>query len=109
MSVQVLGAMWYLMSIERQYSCWKQECKKEWNGTHSPSCQISFLDCTSTLSEERRAWLAITKVPINCNPRSGAIDFEFGMFVEAFTEEVFSERFIPKLFFCLWWGLKNLR
>lgn len=109
MSVQVLGAMWYLLSVERQYSCWKQECKKEYNGTHSPSCELSFLDCSTAGGPARDAWLQTTKLLTTCNPRANSIDFQFGMFAEAFVEEVSSENFIPRLFYCLWWGLKNLR
>ncbi|WOG87591.1 hypothetical protein DCAR_0206821 [Daucus carota subsp. sativus] len=104
----VLGAVWYLLSVERQYACWKQECKKEWNGTHSPSCELSFLDCTIAEGPARDAWLQTTKLMTTCNPRGNSIDFQFGMFAEAFVEEVSSENFIPKLFYCLWWGLKNL-
>ena len=53
MSIQVLGAVWYMFFVERQYSFWKQKRKKEYNGTHSPSCELSFLDCTVAESHAR--------------------------------------------------------
>ncbi|KAI7995359.1 putative cyclic nucleotide-gated ion channel 16 [Camellia lanceoleosa] len=45
---QVLGASWYVLSIERQDSCWRQECRKEQNYTHSPSWSLLFLDYAFT-------------------------------------------------------------
>ncbi|PSS07802.1 Cyclic nucleotide-gated ion channel like [Actinidia chinensis var. chinensis] len=103
----VLGASWYLLSIERQYSCWSQECRKEQNFTHSPSCSPSFLDCRNLDRPERQYWLNFTKVLSECDARQSR-DFKFGMFADAFTEDVASSNFMEKYFYCLWWGLKNL-
>ncbi|XP_052183326.1 cyclic nucleotide-gated ion channel 18-like [Diospyros lotus] len=103
----VLGASWYLMSIERQYSCWRQECRREMNLTHSPSCTPLFLDCKSLQDRGRQYWLKATRVLIECDVRYSG-NFEFGMFSDAFTEDVASSNFIEKYFYCLWWGLKNL-
>ncbi|KAE9467378.1 hypothetical protein C3L33_00725, partial [Rhododendron williamsianum] len=55
-SMQVLGASWYLLSIERQYSCWRLECRKEQNFTHSPSCNPLFLDCWNVNMPERHSY-----------------------------------------------------
>uniref|UniRef100_A0A5B7BWX8 Putative Cyclic nucleotide-gated channel 16 n=1 Tax=Davidia involucrata TaxID=16924 RepID=A0A5B7BWX8_DAVIN len=104
----VLGASWYVLSIERQYSCWRLECRKEQNGTHSPSCSPLFLDCKHLDQPERQFWLHFTQVLTNCDARGSPIDFKFGMFSDAFTEDVASSAFIDKYFYCLWWGLKNL-
>ncbi|XP_058179934.1 probable cyclic nucleotide-gated ion channel 16 [Rhododendron vialii] len=103
----VLGASWYLLSIERQYSCWRLECRKEQNFTHSPSCNPLFLDCWNVNMPERQFWLNNTKVLTECDARDSHA-FKFGMFADAFTEDVASSNFIEKYFYCLWWGLKNL-
>ncbi|KAF7135913.1 hypothetical protein RHSIM_Rhsim08G0170300 [Rhododendron simsii] len=103
----VLGASWYLLSIERQYSCWRLECRKEQNFTHSPSCNPLFLDCWNVNMPERQFWLNNTKVLTECDA-SDSHAFKFGMFADAFTEDVASSNFIEKYFYCLWWGLKNL-
>lgn len=108
MSVQVLGAIWYLFAFERQYTCWKRECKKEQNLTDSPSCNQEFLDCSSIVNKmNRRAWLAVTKVLTNCDARDNPLDF--GMFADAFTSKVASVDFTEKYFYCLWFGLRGLR
>ncbi|KAI8543626.1 hypothetical protein RHMOL_Rhmol08G0233000 [Rhododendron molle] len=106
-SMQILGASWYLLSIERQYSCWRLECRKEQNFTHSPSCNPLFLDCWNVNMPERQFWLNNTKVLTECDARDSHA-FKYGMFADAFTEDVASSNFIEKYFYCLWWGLKNL-
>lgn len=58
---------------------------------------------------ERQYWLNLTHVLENCDPRNEDNNFKFGMFEDAFTNEVASSRFIVKYLYCLWWGLKNLR
>ncbi|ONI08403.1 hypothetical protein PRUPE_5G176000 [Prunus persica] len=103
----IVGSTWYVLSIRRQYECWKGECSKEINKTHSPSCKISFLDCSSEGNPERDAWLKISKVAESCDANDDK-DFDFGMFAEAFTNEVAGAVFIEKYFYCLWWGMRNL-
>lgn len=107
--VQVIGAAWYVASIQRQDECWKLECRKEMNKTHSPSCQPIFLDCESLDKPERKAWLRRTHVLTNCDAFNDERNFEFGMFADAFTDEVASAVFYEKYFYCLWFGLKSLR
>ncbi|KAI7986810.1 putative cyclic nucleotide-gated ion channel 16 [Camellia lanceoleosa] len=103
----VLGASWYVLSIERQDSCWRQECRKEQNYTHSPSCSLLFLDCKNLDKPERQYWLRSTKVLTECDIRDSQ-NFNFGMFADAFTENVAASNFLEKYFYCLWWGMKNL-
>lgn len=108
MSVQIFGASWYLLSIQRQHQCWSIECKNEMNATHSPSCDPLFLDCQSLDKPERLSWLNATKVLTSCDARNDYY-FQFGMFADAFTNDVASAIFIEKYFYCLWWGLRSLR
>ncbi|KAG5066893.1 hypothetical protein JHK86_010624 [Glycine max] len=105
---QVLGASWYVSSIQRQYECWRITCKKEMNRTHSPSCNPSFLDCGTITNYERQAWFKRTRVLSDCDALNDKNEFQFGMFADAFTDHVSSSRFFQKYFYCLWWGLKNL-
>ncbi|CAL9106832.1 cyclic nucleotide-gated ion channel 17 [Musa acuminata AAA Group] len=103
----VLGASWYLLSVERQTTCWKSECMKE-NGTDGPSCVPSFLDCSSFNESVSHNWANLTNVFHNCDPSNDNITFKYGIFESALTNGVLSTAFIKKYFYCLWWGLQNL-
>ncbi|KAJ6697687.1 CYCLIC NUCLEOTIDE-GATED ION CHANNEL 15-RELATED-RELATED [Salix purpurea] len=76
----VLGASWYLLSIERHASCWESACKLE-----------------------------LSPVPCNpsCNPDNTSF-FNYGMFANALQQKVLSSDFLEKYLYCLWWGLQNL-
>ncbi|KAK9097944.1 hypothetical protein Syun_024989 [Stephania yunnanensis] len=100
----VLGASWYLLSIERQTTCWKSECRKE---SGPIKCIYSYFECDSSSPEVRGVWARNTSVFKNCDP-SNTINFNFGIFSNALTNKVVSLRFIQKYFYCLWWGLQNL-
>lgn len=102
--LQVLGAAWYLLSIDRYTSCWKSFCKKEL----SPKCDLHFLDCDSMNRDDWKRWANTTKVFKNCDA-SQELKFKFGIFQNAVTKNVVSSNFIEKYFYCLWWGLQNLR
>ncbi|CAN6552254.1 unnamed protein product [Malus baccata var. baccata] len=96
----VLGAAWYLLSIDRYTSCWKSFCKKELNTT---KCSLSYLDCDNL---SRKGWASSTNVFENCNPAND--NFKYGIFESAVTKNVVSSNFIMKYFYCLWWGLQQL-
>ncbi|XP_042439081.1 cyclic nucleotide-gated ion channel 18-like isoform X1 [Zingiber officinale] len=104
----VLGALWYLLSIERQYTCWVTICREENGIMNMPLCNPSFLDCSSLELPERKAWRNATLVISNCDATNDSIQFNFGMYAEALTSEIVAATFIEKYLFCLWWGLKNL-
>ncbi|KAG6649421.1 probable cyclic nucleotide-gated ion channel 14 [Carya illinoinensis] len=98
----VIGASWYLLSIERQATCWKSECKKE----DSPvRCDLSYLACPSWNTTEFRKWANATALFSVCNSSS---DFNFGIFEKAVTDNIISSNFIEKYLYCLWFGLQNL-
>ncbi|XP_061946839.1 probable cyclic nucleotide-gated ion channel 16 [Populus nigra] len=101
----VLGAIWYLASIQRQHHCWNIQCKNERNRT--PACISPFLDCSAKDNPARQAWLTTTNLLTNCDAQNDE-NFQFGMFAEAFTNHVAEASFIDKYFYCLWWGLRNL-
>ncbi|KAL5582527.1 hypothetical protein UlMin_014969 [Ulmus minor] len=104
----VLGASWYLLSIGRQFSCWRAECAKESTSKVISACIPAFLDCNSLQQPERKGWLNATRVTSACDARNSNVNFKFGMFADAFTNDVVSTSFVQKYLYCLWWGLRNL-
>ncbi|CAL2226321.1 unnamed protein product [Prunus armeniaca] len=99
----VLGAAWYLLSIDRYTSCWKSFCKKEVSST---KCSLSYLDCDNVNSKGYQTWANNTEVFENCNPANNT--FKYGIFESAVAKNAVSANFITKYFYCLWWGLQQL-
>ncbi|KAL3818132.1 hypothetical protein ACJIZ3_004037 [Penstemon smallii] len=97
----VIGSSWYLMSVERTFSCWKQQCRRE------GGCNIDYLDCAIG-GEDFRRWYNSTEVFMKCDPKSNATDFDFGIFADSWKDQVSSTNFLNKYFYCLWLGLRNL-
>ncbi|KAL7153890.1 hypothetical protein ABFS83_04G198100 [Erythranthe nasuta] len=97
----ILGASWYLLSIERQEACWRHACNLE-----SKSCQYNYFDCRSVSESRRNAWFLSSNVTEQCNPDNAL--YPFGIYGDAVSADVTSAEFFNKYFYCLWWGLKNL-
>ncbi|XAR69963.1 hypothetical protein NMG60_11001751 [Bertholletia excelsa] len=100
----ILGASWYLLSIERHATCWKSACRDEFSPM---KCYPQFLDCGSLDNEGRSTWANSTAVFSSCNP-ANTISFNYGIFQNAITKNIVSSKFLEKYFYCLWWGLQNL-
>ena len=96
----MLGALWYLLSVDRQTFCWKTSCLSE------TDCHIKYLDCDTTLNA---TWANTTAVFSQCNASDGTISFDFGMFGPALSNQAPAQSFAMKYFYSLWWGLQNLR
>ncbi|GAB4829764.1 Cyclic nucleotide-gated ion channel 18 [Ancistrocladus abbreviatus] len=107
LAAHVLGAVWYLWSIQRMHTCWMQECRRERNAAKS-HCNSVYFDSQSLKVPGRQTWLNRTQVLANCDPRNEDLEFKFGLFSVAFTDDVPSAGFIEAYFYCLCWGLKNL-
>lgn len=103
--MQVLGAAWYLLSVDRYTSCWKSECKNE---TAPIKCLPKYLDCDTFKQGSRITWENSTSVFKNCDPTND-ITFKYGIFENAVAKNVVSSDFVKKYFYCLWWGLQQLR
>ncbi|KVI09348.1 Cyclic nucleotide-binding domain-containing protein, partial [Cynara cardunculus var. scolymus] len=97
----VLGACWYLLSIEREEACWRSVCLFE-----DPNCDDKFFDCERFHDPNRSLWFRSSNVSEKCIPTSGF--YQFGIYGEALTSKVTSALFFNKYFYCLWFGLKNL-
>ncbi|XP_061346548.1 protein CNGC15b-like [Gastrolobium bilobum] len=97
----ILGACWYLLSIERQEACWRSVCDLE-----ESSCQYRFFDCNMVKDAHRVSWFITSNVTNLCSPNANF--YQFGIYGDAVTSEVTISAFFIKYFFCLWWGLRNL-
>ncbi|KAL0453628.1 UNVERIFIED_CONTAM: Cyclic nucleotide-gated ion channel 17 [Sesamum latifolium] len=100
----VLGAAWYVLSVDRYLSCWKSICKREDSPT---KCLLEYLNCDTPDSGQRDIWINSTNVFQSCDPDEN-ITFKFGIFQNAVTKQVVASTFVRKYFYCLWWGLQNL-
>ncbi|KAK9275144.1 hypothetical protein L1049_022403 [Liquidambar formosana] len=99
----VLGAAWYLLSIDRYTACWKSACGKEYDPT-----KCFLRDCHTFNDVERKTWTNTTNVFNSCDPKNENITFKYGIFENAVKKNVVSSKFLEKYFYCLWWGLQNL-
>lgn len=91
-----LGAFWYFLSIEREYACWRRVCADN-------SCKSSSWYCRNDVTQVSKS---ITDgCPVE-EPNKKI--FDFGMYQPALENVVQSQKFLQKLFYCLWWGLQNL-
>ncbi|CAN4101688.1 unnamed protein product [Withania somnifera] len=97
----VLGACWYLLSIERQEACWRYACSLE-----MPSCDYEYFECQRVNDPQRKSWFNSSNITRQCDPNNS--DYPFGIYGDAVTVSVTSALFFNKYFYCLWWGLKNL-
>ncbi|XP_078429086.1 cyclic nucleotide gated channel 1 [Wolffia australiana] len=92
----VLGAVWYLLSVERKETCWRNACRDA-----GRNCKQSFV-CGNTANPNN--FFLNSTCPIN--PANETL-FDFGIYLPAL-QNVVDISFVEKLFYCLWWGLRNL-
>lgn len=98
----VLGACWYLLSIERQEACWRSVCNLE-----KLSCEYGFFDCRRVHdSPYRESWFKSSNITNFCNPDNHY--YQFGIYGDALKFDVTTASFFNKYFYCFWWGLRNL-
>lgn len=91
----VLGAFWYLFSIERKAACWLEACNHI--GVH---CSLY---CGNTLQ-------ARTFLNDSCSTKTpNSTLFDFGIYLDALASEaVHSADIVQRISYCFWWGLQNL-
>uniref|UniRef100_A0A6N2LPM0 Cyclic nucleotide-binding domain-containing protein n=2 Tax=Salix TaxID=40685 RepID=A0A6N2LPM0_SALVM len=95
----VLGAFWYLFSIERETNCWRKACGK------NPGCKREIFFCDGDVGD-------VTFLDDSCPIQTpNETIFNFGIFLDALQSGVVlsSMDFPQKFFYCFWWGLQNLR
>ncbi|KAL2468909.1 Cyclic nucleotide-gated ion channel 1 [Forsythia ovata] len=99
----VLGAFWYLFSIDRKDSCWRNACAENENG-----CELYNLYCGGDRLKDY-SFLNISCPLLEPNEIKSPADFDFGIFLDALQSHVVDRKtFSTKFFYCFWWGLRNL-
>ncbi|KAL0284631.1 UNVERIFIED_CONTAM: Cyclic nucleotide-gated ion channel 1 [Sesamum calycinum] len=97
-----LGALWYLMAIERKERCWQMAC-----GDHN-GCKLDDLYCG--VGRGDTSFLNFSCPLLEPNDIKSPADFDFGMFLDAHKSHVVEQTdFTRKFFNCFWWGWRNLR
>ncbi|KAF9671145.1 hypothetical protein SADUNF_Sadunf12G0017100 [Salix dunnii] len=96
----VIGAFWYLFSIERQTDCWRQACGIQ------ETCRREYLFCDGAGGTGNVSFLD-NYCPVT-TPNEKV--FNFGIFLDALQSGVVlsSMGFPEKFFYCFWWGMRNL-
>ncbi|XP_052180982.1 probable cyclic nucleotide-gated ion channel 5 isoform X1 [Diospyros lotus] len=103
----IVGAFWYLLSVERNDTCWQNACKHDSNGV----CKTDFLYCGNQNMTGYDAWNNTSASVLNssCGVGDDNPPFNFGIFEQALSSGIVSsKKFLSKYCYCLWWGLQNL-
>ncbi|GAA0151619.1 ligand-gated ion channel [Lithospermum erythrorhizon] len=101
----IVGAFWYLLSVERNDTCWQRACKRNAN------CSTNFLYCGNSFANGYNAWSNTSDSVLNlaCSVDVAKPPFDFGIFEQALKSGIVASRnFWSKYCYCLWWGLQNL-
>nr|XP_023876994.1 cyclic nucleotide-gated ion channel 1-like isoform X3 [Quercus suber]POE80364.1 cyclic nucleotide-gated ion channel 1 [Quercus suber] len=94
---QVLGAFWYLFSIEREMACWHIACTKH------IGCNPGSFKCQHSL---RNHTFLNDYCPVE--PPNTTL-FDFGIFLDALQSGTVASKDFPRKFaYRFWWGLRNL-
>ncbi|XP_022757541.1 putative cyclic nucleotide-gated ion channel 13 [Durio zibethinus] len=99
----VVGAFWYLFSIEREDDCWRK-------AIGSGKERALYCDRDSTTINTTSVSLLNSSCPFT-NPDNikDPKVFNFGIFIDALQSGVVeTSEFRKKFFYCFWWGLRNL-
>ncbi|GFY97446.1 cyclic nucleotide-gated channel 13 [Actinidia rufa] len=93
----VVGAFWYLLTIERQDRCWNDVCGDDCDRLY---CEAGI---------EANTFLNDSCLLLEPNEIKNPEDFDFGIFLDALKSRIVEERDFPrKFFYCFWWGLQSL-
>ncbi|KAL8254890.1 hypothetical protein R6Q59_033111 [Mikania micrantha] len=100
----IVGAFWYLLSVERNDTCWKRACEEK-------NYDSDLLYCGNEHMKDYSSWISNSTAVLNeaCSTDGDNPPFDFGIFTQALSSNiVFSTKFVQKYCYCLWWGLQNL-
>jgi len=106
--LQIVGAFWYLLALERNDACWQEACIDAGN------CSTDFLYCGNQNMDGYAVWNRAKESVLQSKCRADLDDnnppFDFGIYTQALSSGIVSsQNFIVKYCYCLWWGLQNLR
>ncbi|KAB2623869.1 cyclic nucleotide-gated ion channel 1-like [Pyrus ussuriensis x Pyrus communis] len=111
----VLGAVWYLFSIQRAVSCWYKACVK-----CIGNCEgILYCNNVNTARPLNQICSAIENSTANVaeylkdscpldTPDGASPPFNFGIFLDSLKNENPDQEFGQKFVYSFWWGLRNL-
>ncbi|CAJ2631331.1 unnamed protein product [Trifolium pratense] len=99
----VVGANWYLLSVESQVRCWYREMDND------SLFHASYLGCGQQ-NERVFPLLNSTCIFVDPDEIKDTKTFNFGIFSDALQSLVVDSttKFPYKFFYCFWWGLRNL-
>jgi len=105
---QITGSCWYLLSIERNDTCWKNACRAV------EGCNTHFLYCANSNKHMPGydSWRNVSETVLKsqCYVEDGSSEFSYGIFSQAIESDIVASiEVFPKFCYCLWWGLQNLR
>ncbi|XP_071700206.1 protein CNGC15b-like [Rutidosis leptorrhynchoides] len=99
LAAHVIGAMWYLLSIERQGLCWAEICDKE------TECKPRYFNCVNVNNPLRETWYPTSNVTSIC---ADVNSYQYGLVEDSVQYSIASNSFYQKYSYCLWWGLRGL-
>lgn len=101
-----VGALWYCFALSREEDCWRYSCRKHHN------CNLTSLYCVDHTSRSNInnmfQWKECLIDPDQISGSSNSSTFNYGIFQDAVSNISQSTNFLDKLFYCFWWGLRNL-
>lgn len=100
----MVGANWYILSVESQVRCWRREMNKVSN------FRESYLGC-GRKNENVFKLLNSTCLLVDPDSVDDTNTFNYGIFFDGLQSGVVDSTtdFPQKFFYCFWWGLRNLR
>ncbi|XP_073001819.1 cyclic nucleotide-gated ion channel 17-like [Typha latifolia] len=104
----VIGAIYYLLAIERQTTCWQSQCLLENGSPDMTPCEFKYLDCDFLRWSDGQTWANSTSIFTNCDANNNGIAFNYGIYSFALQYGVVSTSLSEKYFYCLWWGFQQL-
>ncbi|CAD5312854.1 unnamed protein product [Arabidopsis thaliana] len=104
----ITGAFWYMLSVERNDTCWRFACKVQ----PDPRLCVQILYCgTKFVSSGETEWIKTVPelLKSNCSAKADDSKFNYGIYGQAISSGIVSSTtFFSKFCYCLWWGLQNL-
>jgi cyclic nucleotide gated channel len=78
-SLQIVGAFWYLLAVERNDACWQEACSGIGTGTGIKACKSS-LYCRNQAGVNND-WQKV--LSSNCTANDSNKPFDFGIYAKA--------------------------
>ncbi|XP_016205265.1 cyclic nucleotide-gated ion channel 1 [Arachis ipaensis] len=101
----VVGANWYMLSVESEARCWRKVMEND------RDFKDSYLGC----GPNREFVIPLLRKNTTCpfidpDQNQDPNAFDFGIFNDALESSVVNSEtdFLKKFFYCFWWGLRNL-